>query len=212
MSLLPSMATILGALLLGAISPGPSFVMVARTSIALSRRNGMAAAVGMGVGGVVFATLALLGLHVLLTSVTWLDFALKLIGGLYLLYLAIRFWQGAASPLVVSGPDDPHEVPFGKSFLLALTTQVSNPKTLAFYSSIFAALLPPNVPTAMLFLLPPLVFVVEAGWYAVVVMAFSSPSPRAAYLRAKTLIDRMAGAVMGLLGLKLILEARRALL
>lgn len=39
------------ALTLGALSPGPSFVMVARTSLAGSRADGLAAALGMGVGG-----------------------------------------------------------------------------------------------------------------------------------------------------------------
>ena len=57
-----TLAAILGALLIGAISPGPSFVLVARISIARSRRDGLAAALAMGVGGVILGGLALLGL------------------------------------------------------------------------------------------------------------------------------------------------------
>ena len=53
---------ILAAVTLGAISPGPSFVFVARSAVALSRAEGLAAALGMGIGGVGFAALALLGL------------------------------------------------------------------------------------------------------------------------------------------------------
>jgi threonine/homoserine/homoserine lactone efflux protein len=41
----------LGAILLGAISPGPSFVLVARTAVAVSRRDALATALGMGAGG-----------------------------------------------------------------------------------------------------------------------------------------------------------------
>jgi len=59
---------VLGAILLGAVSPGPSFVMVARTAIAISRRSGLATALGMGVGGLIFASAALLGLGAILTS------------------------------------------------------------------------------------------------------------------------------------------------
>ena len=51
------------AIAVGAASPGPSFVMVARTAIASSRPDGIYAALGMGIGGLVFATAALLGLH-----------------------------------------------------------------------------------------------------------------------------------------------------
>lgn len=37
-------------LTLSAMSPGPSFLMVARTALAVSRKDGLVAAVGMGVG------------------------------------------------------------------------------------------------------------------------------------------------------------------
>lgn len=42
---------ILGALLVGAISPGPSFVLVSRIAVKMSRKDGLAAALGMGIGG-----------------------------------------------------------------------------------------------------------------------------------------------------------------
>lgn len=51
---------ILGALLIGAINPGPSFVLVARTAIAVSRRDGLATALGMGIGALIFGSLTLL--------------------------------------------------------------------------------------------------------------------------------------------------------
>ena len=57
--------TILAALLLGAMSPGPSFVIVARNAIGLSRGDGLATALGMGIGGVFFSGIALLGLYTL---------------------------------------------------------------------------------------------------------------------------------------------------
>ncbi len=42
-----ALAGLLGVLLIGSISPGPSFVLFARTAVARSRRDGMAAALGM---------------------------------------------------------------------------------------------------------------------------------------------------------------------
>ena len=87
---------------------------------------------------------------------------------------------------------------------MALATQLSNPKTIFVYCGIFAALLPAAAPWWMIAALPPLVFLVEAGWYSVVALVFSASRPRAAYLRAKQLIDRMAGAVIAALGLRLI--------
>lgn len=199
--------SILAALAVGAASPGPSFVVVARTAIAVSRRNGVAAALGMGFGGVVFAALALLGLHAALAQVGWLYLALKLAGGAYLLYLAYRLWQGAAQPIVVTESGERAAGGVGRSLLFGLATQLSNPKTAIVYGSIFAALLPEHPPLWVVLALPPLVFLIEAGWYAVVAVAFSADRPRAAYLRSKTWIDRLAGAVMGALGARLVAEA-----
>lgn len=203
-----ALLSILGALAIGAMSPGPSFVLVARTSVALSRRAGLAAALGMGVGGVAFAALALLGLHALLTQVGWLYLGLKIAGGLYLIHLAVRIWRGAGQPIQV--PDGGAEAAgSGRAFWLALATQLSNPKTAIVYGSIFAALLPAAPPMWVLLTLPPAVFLIEAGWYAIVAVAFSAGRPRAAYLRSKTWIDRVAASVIGALGLRLVFEAAR---
>src|SRR5260221_6069722 len=148
-------AGILGAILIGAMSPGPSFVLVARTSIALGRRDGLAAALGMGIGGVVFGALALLGLQALLTRLAWLDTGLKLIGGAYLLYLAIRLWRGATEPIAVPTTAAPRAATARRSFSLALATQLSNPKTALFYATVIATLLPGAPPSWLLAALPP---------------------------------------------------------
>lgn len=208
MELILSLAGVLGALLIGAVSPGPSFVLVARTSMAASRVDGLFAAIGMGLGGVVFSVVVLLGLQTALASVPWLYLALKLAGGLYLVYLAVRIWRGAKEPIVIIAPEKGIRRSVSKSFLLGLFTQLSNPKTAVVYGSIFAALLPHNLPPGATLALPFLVFLVEAGWYSIVALALSSESARGAYLRAKMHVDRVAGGIMGLLGLKLVAAAR----
>ncbi len=195
---------ILGAIAIGAISPGPSFVLVARTAVAQSRRAGLAAAAGMGTGSVILATLALIGLQALLAEAGWLAAGLKLAGGLYLLYLAVRLWRGAATPMAMGAVLDGGGT---RAFWLALGTQLSNPKALLFYATIVAALLPAAPPAWLGPVLLPLIFAVEAGWYTVVAVAFSSARPRAAYLRAKAAIDRVAATVMAALGLRLMVGA-----
>jgi threonine/homoserine/homoserine lactone efflux protein len=199
---------ILGAILLGAISPGPSFVLVARTAVAISRRDALATALGMGVGGLVFAGAALLGLMVVLASVPWLYLAIKVIGASYLLYLALCIWKGADNPLATTDVRRGEARSIFRSFAFGLATQLSNPKTAIWYASIFAALLSADQPRGLAAVVLPMIFVIEAGWYALVAVAFSSAHPRSSYLRLKPWIDRAAGGVMGLLGLKLLWEAR----
>jgi len=197
--------SIMAALVIGAMSPGPSFVVVSRIAISRSRLDGLAAALGMGAGGVVFAVLALAGLTALLAQFEWLYVLLKVAGGAYLVYIAINIWRSAGQPLEVSDTVAGNRAPM-RSFMAALLTQLSNPKTIIVYASIFAALLPRTVPLGLVVALPLGVFAVEAGWYAIVALAFSARHPRLIYLAAKRWIDRTAGAVMAGLGLRLIVS------
>ena len=208
MTALATLLAMLGTLLIGAISPGPSFVFVVRISVGQSRADGLAAALGMGAGAFIFAVLAVLGLHALMTEAGWLYWLLKIAGGLYLIYLAVMIWRHASEPIAV-GSSAAAGANLPRSFSLALATQLSNPKIVAVFGAVFAALMPQHPPAWLNFVLPPLIFVQESAWYALVALAFSSARPRAAYLRAKTWIDRAAGTLIGLLGLRLILEAGR---
>lgn len=207
-SLLPVLS-IAAAVMIGAMSPGPSFVMVLRTAIAVSRRAGLGAALGMGVGGLTFGALALFGLQAVIAQVGWLYLGLKVAGGLYLLYLATRIWRGAREPLALDSAG-PAGMTFHKAFLVGLGTQLSNPKTAVAYGSIFAALLPANPAPWVFVVLLPVIFVIEAGWYTVVALTCSSAGPRTIYLRFKTWIDRTASTVIGALGIKLLIESVRS--
>ncbi|AVA19932.1 MULTISPECIES: LysE family translocator [unclassified Rhizobium] len=198
--------SIIAAVFIGAVSPGPSFVLVSRIAVSRSRRAGLAAALGMGAGSVTFATLTLFGLNALLMQVEWLYLALKVAGGLYLIYIGIRIWRNAAHDLSIDAPATPIGGSVGRNFWFALGTQLSNPKTAIFYGSIFAALLPAEPAPGLMLAVPLAVFAVEVGWYTVVTLAFSSNRPRALYLGAKLWIDRIAGAVMGALGVRLVAE------
>ncbi len=208
MEVLLAVLLILGALLAGAASPGPSFVLIARMALGVSRRDAIAASFGMGLGGAIFATLALLGLNAILHSVPTMYMAFKVLGGLYLVYMAVRIWRTAKEPLApVKAEQQQTHQSFYKSFSIGLLTQLSNPKTAIVHASIFAALLPSGLPAIIYWILPLLVFVIEAAWYSLVVLTLSMPSPRAIYRRSKAKFDYLAASVMGALGLKLVYSA-----
>jgi len=195
---------ILGAVLAGAMSPGPSFILVSRIAVHRSRRDGLFAALGMGLGSALFAVLALVGLVALLVQVPWLYLALKVLGGLYLVFLGIQMWRSSRKPLVTDTPDDKRTVRSAtQAALTAFTTQVANPKTAIVYAGIFASLMPADPSGMFVLLLPLAVFLVEAGWYAGVALVFAAPAPQSFYVRWKTLWDRLAGFVIGALGMRL---------
>ncbi|MGB9096574.1 LysE family translocator [Erwinia sp.] len=200
-----SVITIGGALALGAMSPGPSFIVVARTAVASSRRAGMGAALGMGTGALIFSLIALMGLHTLLAAVPWLWIALKTGGGIYLLWMAYKMFRGAHQPLHVEGGANAGKS-FRRAFGHAFITQLSNPKTAVVFAGIFAALLPAHITPMMYVALPLVAMLVDGLWYAFVAYALSSTGPRNTYLRYKGTFDRLGGGVMALLGIKLIMK------
>jgi threonine/homoserine/homoserine lactone efflux protein len=205
---------IAGALAVGVVSPGPSFVMVARTAVSLSRAEGVAAAIGMGLGGTCFAIAALAGLQGLLLAIPQLYVLLKAAGGLYLAYLGVRIWLGARQPLAIAAPQ-PEAATGGvrhlaRALLAGFATQISNPKTAIVYASVFAAFLPPSTGLGFGLGVVAVVCLLETGWYTLVALALSSRGPQQTYLRYKAWMDRTAGAVMVSLGLKLLASAHRA--
>jgi threonine/homoserine/homoserine lactone efflux protein len=204
---LASLASIVAALSIGVISPGPSFVMVARVAVASSRVRGLATALGMGAGGAIFGAVALLGLQSILLAVPALYAALRVLGGLYLCYLGFLIFRSARQPLAMAAAGG--EARPSRAFWLGLTTQLSNPKAAIIYASVFAALLPASFSPGFAAALLAAVFCVEAAWYALVAFVFSSAGPQRAYLSYKSWVDRAAGAVMFGLGLKLVSSAAK---
>ena len=200
---LPILA-IIGALVAGAISPGPSFLFVARNSIALSRRHGFATALGMGCGACLFALMALLGLHAVLTAVPLAFWVLKIAGGLYLLWLAFGMLRAAKKPLAQIALPESGTTSLGQAFLFGLLTQLSNPKTAIVFAGIFSALLPRQIPPYFYGVSPLAAFCIDTLGYAVVAFLLSAESPRKTYLRFKAGFDSGAAGVMALLGLKLL--------
>lgn len=195
---------ILGAILLGAMSPGPSFVLVAKIAVSTSKQDGIWASIGMGVGGVIFCFLALQGTTLLLVNAPTLYMMFKIIGGLYLVYIGISIWKGSKENIIIDNSNLQNNSSLRKSFIVGLLTQISNPKTALVYSSIFTALLPSNVNNNIYFILPPLIFIVETGWYLIVTLVLSSNRSRNTYLKSKSIIDKAAALIMGTLGSKLI--------
>lgn len=206
MNELASLAAIAVALAIGAASPGPSFLLVARAAVSDGRRAGLAAACGMGLGALAFALLALFGLAAAFAAVPSLYSLFKLAGGLYLLHLGIGIWRGAATPLRETAATTPPRRLRGP-FALGFVTQLSNPKTAIVYGGVFAALFPQEPTRAFEAAVLACVVLVEAGWYTIVALALSVASTRTAYLRHKARIDRAAGLFLGGLGIRLATSA-----
>src|SRR5258705_12533427 len=132
---LATLASIVAALSIGVISPGPSFVMVARVAVASSRIRALATALGMGAGGAIFGAVALLGLQSVLLAVPALYAVLRVLGGLYLCYLGFLIFRSARQPLAAVADSGKGSSGPLRPVWVGLTTPLSNPKTAAAHSA-----------------------------------------------------------------------------
>jgi len=195
------------ALGVGVISPGPSFIFVAQTAMQKSRTHGIATSLGMGTGALIYSLVAIMGLFVVLQTVPMFYLVLKIIGGLYLFYIAYSMWKSADDPMVNTIQGETASNRHGslrKAYLLGLLTQLSNPKTAIVIGGIFMAFLPEKTPDYSIPFLSIMAFIIDAGWYMIVAIALSTSKAQSIYTRFKKTINRFAGGLMGLLGLKLV--------
>jgi threonine/homoserine/homoserine lactone efflux protein len=200
----PELLTLLSigaAQLLAVISPGPSFLITARTAVARSRLDGIKVALGLGAGTVVWSSAALLGLNVLFRAVPILFIAMKIAGALFLLWIAWQIFVHAHEPLNM---DETDGAATRNPFLSGFLVQISNPKVVVFFGSIFIAMLPTQVPMWMIVALIVVVSFNEVWWYSVVALFFGAGPVRSFYLRAKSWLDRVTGVFLGVLGLRLL--------
>ena len=192
--------------LLAVASPGPSTVLVVQTAAVAGRRGGLVAAFAMMLGAVAWAAAALYGLQALFAQFAWLYRVFQVAGGLFLIYLALMMWRHAREPLpeiavAARGGD-------GQIFVRALLLQLSNPKIMVFFGSIFLSVLPQHMPGWMQAAVLALVAFDEFTWFALLALTFSGGKARAFYRRAKFWLDRTMGGALALLGLRLALSAR----
>lgn len=194
--------------LLAVASPGPSTVLVIQTAAVAGRRGGLLAAFAMMVGALLWATAALFGLQALFARFEWLYLAFRIGGAIYLFYLAMMLWRHARDPL----PEIPAALLGGttgwQGFLRALGLQLSNPKIMVFFGSIFLSLLPAELPGWMDGAVLAIVAFNEFTWFALLALLFSGAPARAFYRRAKFWMDRIMGGALALLGLRLALADR----
>ena len=120
--------------------PGPIVTLVIATSVNKGLRAGLVTVAGTSCGTAVLLAVIALGLSWILNHALYWFELLRWVGALYLVWLGIQAWRGAAgAPL---RPND--RVQFGRGFLVAL----SNPKTIAFFTAFLPQFVDPGLPVA----------------------------------------------------------------
>ncbi|MGO4377305.1 LysE family translocator [Pseudoduganella sp. RAF53_2] len=199
-------AGFLAAAVLITVSPGPDNLMVLGMGMSRGRKQGMAFGLGCALGCLSHTILATLGVSALIAASPTAFTALKMCGGLYLIWLGIGALRSRGGARVDGAalPDESLLRLFGKGMF----ANAINPKVVLFFLSflpqfVVAARGDVSAQTAqlgLLFTLQACILFGLLGYFSGAVGKWINRNPRAGMW-----LDRVAGAIFVGLGLRLII-------
>ncbi|WP_411705317.1 threonine export protein RhtC [Edaphovirga cremea] len=194
--------------LVALMSPGPDFFFVSQTAASRSRREAMMGVVGISLGIVIWAGVALMGLHLILQKMAWLHQIITVGGGLYLCWMGWQLLRSAKAKKIANADAEPEVklAPRGRTFMRGFLTNLSNPKAVIYFGSVFSLFVGDDVGSAERWGLFVLIVMETFVWFSLVAMIFALPVMRRGYQRLARWIDGVAGVLFAGFGLHLIIS------
>jgi threonine/homoserine/homoserine lactone efflux protein len=185
------------------VTPGQDTALTIRNTLLAGRTAGVFTAIGVSAGQATWTVATSLGVGALLVASEPAFFALKLVGGAYLVFLGVQtLWRrGKVLPLALGGG----RVGSRTALRQGVLSNLGNPKMLAFFTSLlpqFASSFAGLLALGLTFCAMTLVWL---SLYSVVVTKAGALLRRA---RVRRTIEAVTGTVLIALGLRLATEAK----
>ncbi len=191
--------------LLAAASPGPDFVLVSQHTLKYGRKAGLWCSLGVALGLSIHIIYSILGLATVVANSTTLLWAIKLLGGCYLIYLGIQGLRSRSAPLTASvNQGHTASLSVKKSLSMGFACNVLNPKAPIYFIAVFTVVLSPDLPWYQLAIYGLWMMILQWFWFAFVTALLSLPVFNQRFQAIGHWIDRVFGAAMIVLGIKVL--------
>lgn len=206
------LATVVVAHFLALISPGPDFLMIVRSSLRAGKVNAIGVAGGIALANGLYIALSIVGIGAALAASLVVMVALKVVGGLFLIYVAVQALLAPRSTYTVlieasQSQEAGQFHPFWREFSAGFISGIANPKNIIFYLSLFSVVLTKEVGIGIKIALgvwmTGLVFV----WDTMIVLVLARDRVKRSFSKFAFYIDKISGALLGLVGTKLLHSA-----
>lgn len=192
-------------------SPGPNLVAVASTSLGQGRRAGLLTTLGICTGMMIWAVAMSLGLGTLISAYPLSLVILKIVGGGYLIWLAVRSlvsaWRQGGSSMGADTARRSGVAHWKRGLFIVLT----NPKAALMWAAVATFLFGAGLGTWQVALFGPVGatsgFLIYGG-YAVL---FSTQTVGGVFRRFTRSVETLFGAAFGVIGAKLIFDGARTI-
>ncbi|MGP9798501.1 LysE family translocator [Halomonas sp. 86] len=192
-----------------AFLPGPAMLYTAAQTIGRGRRAGWLAVVGVHLGCYVHVAAAALGLALLFAAIPPAYIAMKVIGGLYLLWMGLRLWQQG----VAHQADDVPLVSAKRVLRDSMLVEVLNPKTALFFIAFLPQFVQPESAMPIAWQLMWLGIATNVLFSTADVMVVLLASPLRRWLQkssgSSSLIQRLSAGILMALGGNTLFQAAR---
>ncbi|EPL6454925.1 LysE family translocator [Providencia rettgeri] len=188
--------------ILAVISPGPDFAMVTRQSYAYGIKTGLLCALGIAIGVQVHVFYTIFGITLIIMSSSTLFLAVKLMGVFYLVYIGIKSFINKTK----LGTDSTTSQPIShfNAFKTGFLTNALNPKTMFFVVSVYSQVIQAGNPIWLNLGYGVFISLVHLVWFSLIALFFATPSVRNKVLSYQSVMDKIIGILLIVLGLSLL--------
>lgn len=197
---------------LALLCPGPDFVLVVKSAIRNKSKNAVGVAAGIAFANSVYIGLCLVGVGSILAASVPVMITLKIIGGLFLIYLAFQALKARRMAytnldIVDSTSQLNKQHSFWAEFVTGFMSGILNPKNLLFYLSLFTVVLTSDVSLAFKAGLGAWMTMVVFLWDVAIIYLLSTEKVRCRFTKMAYYIDKVTGAILGLIGITIVKSA-----
>ena len=188
--------------LLGAMSPGPSMVVVINNAIFKNRLNGILTSIGHGVGIGIYALFAVLGIALIIKTNLYVFNVMKFLSIIFLVYLGVN--------LMINNDKlefDEKDINSGfTSFLQGLSISLLNPKIFIWFVAIYSQFM--SVDNDMIFntILILTASIIDAIWYVILTLLVTTNIALDFIKDKSVLLQKFVGSVFIIIGALLLIE------
>ena len=186
---------------MGAVSPGPSLVVVLRNTITGGRMQGIMTGLGHGLGFGIYAFIAVMGLSSVLLANVQLFNLLQVLGALVLIWLAFKLIAHKQSDLSVKYEESGYRG-FFEGFMIAFL----NPKILVFLVAVFSQFLNTDINNSDRLLMAIIAGAIDTMWYVFVAAVLAGTTIVDKLRENGAIIDRLIGMVLFMISILLIVK------
>ena len=187
--------------IIGAMSPGPSLAVVIRNNINYNKLAGILTSIGHGLGIGVYATLAILGLGIILQTNQNIFLIIQILGLVFLFFLGLLFINQKNSEEKIEV--NPNQL---NSFLQGFSIAIINPKILIWFTAIYSQFI--SIEATFIFntILVLTASIIDAIWYIIVSLLITGYGFKNFLIERRIFIQKITGSVLIVISLSLLFK------